>query len=98
MDTLSEYKVSVCPPGNGVDTHRIWESLLVETLPIVKKSHFTKNLFSLGVPLVLVNSWNELQSINENFITDVYSNNLTKLKEQRFTENLFWMDKLKNIL
>lgn len=97
MDTLSEYKVSVCPPGNGIDTHRIWESLLVGTLPIVKKSPFTKNLFSLGVPLVLINSWNELESINENFITDVYSNNLTKLREQRFTENLFWMEKIKNV-
>jgi hypothetical protein len=98
MDTLSEYKVSICPPGNGVDTHRIWESLLVETLPIVEKSHFTENLFSLGVPLLLINSWDELEAINENYIADAYSNNLTKLREQRFTENLFWMNKLKKVI
>jgi hypothetical protein len=98
MDKLSEYKVSICPPGNGVDTHRIWESLLVETLPIVEKSHFTENLFSLGVPLLLINSWDELEAINENYIADAYSNNLTKLREQRFTENLFWMNKLKKVI
>jgi hypothetical protein len=97
MDTLSEYKVSICPPGNGVDTHRIWESLLVETLPIVEKSSFTENLFSLGVPLLLINSWDELAGIDENYIADAYSKNLTKLREQRFTENLFWMSKLKEV-
>lgn len=97
MDTLSEYKVSICPPGNGVDTHRIWESLLVETLPIVEQSIFTENLFSLGVPLLLINSWDELEGINENFIADAYSNNLTKLRDQRFTDYLFWMNKLKKV-
>jgi len=32
--TLASYKYVISPPGNGVDCHRIWESLYLKTIPI----------------------------------------------------------------
>jgi hypothetical protein len=97
MNTLSEYKISICPPGNGLDTHRIWESLLVKTLPLVKKTAFSNNLFLLGVPLLLIDSWDELEEINKNYIKDAYSTYQEKLKEQKFTNVNFWIEKMKEV-
>jgi len=37
MKTMSMYKFVLCPPGNGIDTHRLWETLLVGSIPIIVK-------------------------------------------------------------
>ncbi len=40
LDQLSNCQFSLCPRGNGIDTHRFWESLYVKTIPIVIGSDF----------------------------------------------------------
>ena len=37
---LKQYKFILCPPGNGPDTHRIWESLMYKTFPIFELNSF----------------------------------------------------------
>jgi hypothetical protein len=44
----SEY--SLCPRGNGIDTHRFWESLYTGTIPIVE--HCRLNDFFQGLPFI----------------------------------------------
>ena len=56
---LSQYKFCICPEGNGVDTHRLWEALYLKTVPIVIKSEFTDILQKNNVPLVILNNWDE---------------------------------------
>ena len=94
MKTLSEYKLSICPEGNGVDTHRIWESLLVETLPVVKKSNFTKNLSSAGIPLFIIDDWKDLQQFDEEKIDSIYSNKYLELKDKKFLSDTYWIKKI----
>jgi len=60
MVRLSQYKFCICPEGNGVDTHRLWEALYLKTVPIVIKSEFTNILQKNNVPLVILNNWDEL--------------------------------------
>ena len=50
---------SICPEGNGKDTHRFWESLLCKTIPIVIRSPLTENL-AKDFPCILLNSWEQL--------------------------------------
>jgi len=56
---LSEYKFCICPEGNGVDTHRLWEAIYLKTIPIVIKSEFTTILEKNGIPIIVINSWND---------------------------------------
>lgn len=35
MDTLSKYRYVLCPWGNGLDTYRVWETLLAGSIPVV---------------------------------------------------------------
>ena len=37
-ERLSEYKYSVCPPGNGIQTPKIYEAILSRTVPVTLRS------------------------------------------------------------
>jgi len=62
MQDLSAYKYAICPPGNGVDSHRIWEALYVGVIPIMLRSVFTE-LIAKHVPCILLNTWAEFDSV-----------------------------------
>lgn len=51
---------SLCPEGNGIDTHRFWEALLFQSVPVVLRSPFTESLQAKGYPCVLLNEWSDL--------------------------------------
>ncbi len=69
---LKSYKFIICPEGNGKDTHRIWEGLLTKTVPIVLNSEFTKNLKNLGIPLLIIDNWDELNNFSSDYIANKY--------------------------
>ena len=46
-----------CPRGNGTDTHRFWETLYRGSIPIVKDSSWSRQIRELGIPCLLVPSW-----------------------------------------
>ena len=56
---LSQFKFCICPEGNGFDTHRLWESLYLKTIPIVVKSDFTSILEKNNIPIIILNSWDD---------------------------------------
>jgi hypothetical protein len=55
---LNDYAFIVCPPGNGIDTHRTWEVLCLGRIPIVQKSPLNK--VYEGLPIVEVDDWNDI--------------------------------------
>ncbi len=55
---LSRYTFCLCPRGNGVDTHRIWEALYMGCIPIVQ-NHLTHKCLS-GLPILFVDDWQEV--------------------------------------
>jgi hypothetical protein len=67
LQRLIEYKFGICPEGNGVDTHRLWECLYLKVVPIVINSDFVQILKKYNVPLVILNNWNELDETKLNY-------------------------------
>jgi hypothetical protein len=57
----------LCPRGNGVDTHRVWETLYMGSIPIVKK-HVTMNDFT-DLPILFIDDWD---IITEDFLLEQY--------------------------
>ena len=91
INTLAKYKYSICPEGNGLDTHRFWESLWVQTIPIVTRSPLTEQIKASGIPCIIIDSWAEFNTINLNeyssFVFDdayYYSLSLSKLRTELF--------------
>jgi hypothetical protein len=56
---LKRHKFAICPEGNGIDTHRFWECLYMNVIPICKKNTLTE-YYGKFFPIVLLNEWEEL--------------------------------------
>jgi len=61
LQELASHRFVLCPEGNGIDTHRMWEALYVGTIPIVRR-HPALSGFS-DLPILFVDS---LHNINRN--------------------------------
>ena len=91
FEKLSVSKYTICPPGNGPDTHRIWESLLLNVVPIMKIDEFTSLLQEIGVPGLYVNSWEEINLLNKQQLDEYYEN--FKFEDfRKFTRFSYWED------
>lgn len=60
---LKKHKYAICPRGNGLDTHRIWECLYLDVIPIMLKRD-SINIDNL--PIIYLNDWDELDVNNIN--------------------------------
>ena len=97
MSKLSNYKMSLCPQGNGIDTHRVWESLLVKTIPIVKRSSFSDNLETMSVPVFVLDDWEDLSKISSDEINKIYQENIDKLENIKLLNLKFWVEKFEEL-
>jgi len=55
--SMAKHKFIICPSGNGVDTHRLWESLYLGCIPITLKHHIYNNF---NLPILQINRWSEV--------------------------------------
>ncbi|MBU3729146.1 MAG: hypothetical protein FGM37_07865 [Phycisphaerales bacterium] len=59
LDELCEHKFMLCPRGNGIDTHRMWEALCCGVIPVVER-HFTHTPLEGLLPVLAVDSFSEV--------------------------------------
>ena len=64
---LASSKFVISPPGNGVDCHRIWESIYLGTIPIVE-NHSVLNDFK-DLPILFIDDWN---IISDEYLNKMY--------------------------
>jgi hypothetical protein len=61
-----DHNYVLCPRGNGIDTHRLWETLYLGRIPITIRNANTR-FYEDKLPILLVDDWDE---ITENLLTD----------------------------
>jgi hypothetical protein len=71
----------LCPRGNGVDTHRLWETLYMGSIPVVRRDIAYSDFEDL--PICFINDWNE---VNPDFL---------RQEKQRILSENWNMDKLR---
>jgi len=92
LDFVSKSAFTISPPGNGIDCHRIWESLYLKTIPVVQNS-IAFNQFQ-DLPILFINSWEE---VTVDFLRKnvKYIDRLnTKLEKLHFS---YWQNLIKNL-
>lgn len=67
VQDLARSKFVLAPRGNGLDTHRLWETLYVGSYPIVKSSPLDPLYTNL--PVIVVDRWEDL---DEQFLREKY--------------------------
>jgi hypothetical protein len=85
--------IVACPRGNGVDTHRIWESLYLGAVPVITKYDYLP-VFEKW-PIHVINSWSELANMNRYDLEQIYgqyTNRLIAFRDQSklFLKELFY--------
>lgn len=55
---IHSHRFVICPEGNGIDTHRMWESLYMKAYPIVDNN--INNSFYKDLPILAVDNWEDL--------------------------------------
>ena len=91
LDNIYHHKFVVCPAGNGIDTHRTWETLYMGSIPIEIRN--INNQFYTDLPICFIDDWGE---ITEDFLNKEYARisntdwNVGKLKFG------YWKNKIMN--
>ncbi|HSX25597.1 MAG TPA: hypothetical protein VLE89_01150, partial [Chlamydiales bacterium] len=67
LNDLSSSKFILAPRGNGLDTHRLWEALYLDSFPIVKTSPL--DAVYDGLPVIVIQEWEE---VTESFLNQKY--------------------------
>lgn len=72
LSKIAQASFNICPMGNGIDSHRIWESLYLKSIPIVESSYNIRYLTSkYDLPIIIIDDWRELPSLSLN--TTIYN-------------------------
>jgi hypothetical protein len=56
---VEKHRFVVCPRGNGIDTHRFWETLYRGSVPIVLRDPWSKSLKIHNLPMIEVEEFSE---------------------------------------
>lgn len=90
--TFCQYKFVICPVGNGLDTHRLWESLYLGCIAIVQSCSLDPMMD--GFPVVIVEDFNNITSEDLDTWYKKYYH-LTQDKEVRKKyESKYWIEKI----
>ena len=57
LDSLIRYKYVLCPEGNGIDTHRFWETIYAGSIPVSKKHITGAEFFDHAVKMAKKYGW-----------------------------------------
>ena len=71
----------LCPRGNGLDTHRLWETLYMGSIPIVKRDVGNREFEDM--PICFIDEW---EQVTESFL---------KEEAERLKQPCFSLEKLK---
>jgi len=95
---LASFKFAICPEGNGIDTHRLWECFYLRVVPIVVNNLFIRKVQEkYNLPMIILKDWNDLRDIYQTLNYDVYEPlfqnriklDLNYLKNEILKENIY---------
>jgi hypothetical protein len=91
FNRVLEYEMVVCPAGNGVDTHRIWEVLYSKRIPITIKigNYKIYDLYE-KLPIIILDSIYDLE--NYDLIKDKLNHVKSKLFNLNLLDSNYWME------
>lgn len=78
---LATYKFCICPEGNGLDSHRIWECYYLKVVPIVLNNEFIQLIKKqFNIPMIILEEWKDLINMPLNY--DNFKNNFLYKKHE----------------
>lgn len=76
---LNDSKFVLCPRGNGLDTHRFYETLYCGAIPIVIKEHFHEQYTNL--PILFLDNIEQFETLTKDFLEEQYNKLKVKFRD-----------------
>lgn len=93
ISEILDHKMTICPRGNApADSHRFWEVLYMDRVPIVKRNKGLESF--LDLPVVCLDDWNELESVD--LINEKYKK--VKNNSREMLDMSYWENKILNAI
>lgn len=68
----SQYMYFASPQGNGIQSPKIYESMMCETVPVLTDAPYARQLRDLyNLPIYIIDEW---ENLNENHLIETYEN------------------------
>ncbi len=90
IDNIYSHKFVVCPEGNGIDTHRLWEVLYLKSIPIVT-NNINNSFYQGKLPMVFVEDW---ESITEPFLEEAWERIRNSTWDWQMLDFKYWKNKI----
>ena len=90
-----QYAFSICPYGNGMDTCRIWEDMILGCICIAKSIPAFTCLYE-GLPVVLVQDWSEVTAENLDKWLLQYQDAFSNPAYREKLTNIYWINKIRH--
>jgi len=98
LEELDEFKYSIVPRGNGQDCHRLWESLYLDTIPVIDDKKLFENFTTgswEGTPIIFIKNW---KKFSEELIIKEEKNLVIKNKWRKNLNFKYWKNLIENDL
>lgn len=100
LEELASHRFCLCLRGNGIDTHRFWESLYLGVIPVIinnnttKCKNFVKYLRKLEIPFYEICD-DDLDVLFNKYTDDFFNENLYKYIIKKSGSSIYNLDALK---
>jgi hypothetical protein len=91
LENIHSHPFVFCPDGNGIDTHRLWETLYMGSIPIVKRGINTE--FYKDFPICYVDNWGE---VTQEFLHDALQRAALLPWYRAMLEFEYWKNKIRS--
>ena len=87
LEEIEKHKFVLCLPGNGIDTHRLWETLYMGSIPIVLDS--TNTRFYKDLPICFIKN---IEEITEDFLLKKFEEINSQIWNYDMLDLSYWKD------
>lgn len=94
QERLRQYRFVVAPRGNGADTHRFWEALYADAIPVTRRTALSAALRAEGIPMVEVDEWDELLRWTEDDLNEVSRSLPMRPSANPWLWDAFWRSRI----
>ena len=91
LRNIATSKFNICPLGNGIDCHRVWETLYLGTIPIVTDCINNRMFEDLPILFVKNNDWS---IITKSYLEDKYSYFIDRIWNYEKLDLQYWKNRI----
>jgi hypothetical protein len=70
LRNLRTHSLVVCPEGNGIDTHRLWETIYMGGTPVILRNNYLPSILN-SLPVIQLDDWDQI--LDQRFIESYWN-------------------------